>query len=610
MSVTAPRARVVRRTAVVGYTLAALLLVGLAYAGLLQVGYGRDCARVAQNQQKDSIVLLASRGRILDAQGRALALNHSSFQVSIYPTLLKVEPKCTTRLIAAHKLAAICDLDYGAVLRKLETMPGWFVFAPSLDFDRGVKLKAAMRKAQMDNMVSVQPLSTRVYPFGDTLGSIVGFSQDNLGKAGFEQVLNPVLTGVPGKIVVQKDALGNQWRYPDYPEVEPIPGSDVYLTVDVDVQRIAYEELRMCVDSFHADQGSVIIMDARTGEVKAMCDYPYRDPRRQWPRGVAPTFTSPSAEASFEPGSAFKPIIGLAALESPNADRLRRTIFDVSAGKIEIDGKVIHDVHSCGVQDFPGIFIKSSNVGLSMLSMMVNRATIYETMRRLGFGRPVGIELPQESPGHLDAEYRTAPDKLSKLRVANNAFGQGLQTSLVQLAACYGAIANDGLLKRPYLVDRVVLNDSITYHNEALTVRRAVSKSAAREMRDILGRVVSEGTGIAAKSPFFEVCGKTGTAEKALPGRGYSDGQYIATFVGFFPREQPLYVVALSVDNPRLGRFAGTIVCPTYRRIAERCFWFAQARDIARGQPPVARRACAGLSDDRSASGSPLLVEE
>jgi cell division protein FtsI/penicillin-binding protein 2 len=561
--------------------LAMLLLAGLGYAFLLQVTYHADFAQVADAQHRDSIIPLPGRGRIYDAQGRAVALTRTSYRVRVLPQYLKDEARCTTRTAAAHMLAEIGGRDFGSVLGELRSRHKMYVFAADMDYDAGERLKRAVRRTGTDNAILVEPLKTRVYRYGDTLGSVVGFAQRDSGKVGLEAVLDSVLSGIPGKVIVQKDGLGNSYRFPDYPDVQPVNGADVCLTIDVDFQRVAYEELKACVDSFRADQGSAIVLDCRTGEVKALCDYPYCDPRRPAKTGAGsrpgsvPSFYCRAAEQSFEPGSAFKPALGLAALESPDAARLKELKFDVSKGVIELCGKKIHDVHPCGVQDFAGIFIHSSNVGLVMLSGQVARSTYFLTMRRLGFGQPCGIELVQEDPGYLDAEYRTAPETMSPLRVANNAFGQGVMVTLLQLANCYAAIANDGLLKRPFLVKEIRNADSVVYRGEPLTIRRAVSVRAAREMKEILARVVTEGTGQVAGSPYFAVCGKTGTGEKALPGRGYKDGQIIVTFVGFFPKDDPEYVVAISADNPRIGKYAGTIVGPAFRRISEQCYWFA-----------------------------------
>jgi cell division protein FtsI/penicillin-binding protein 2 len=572
-----------RRLTVLGACLGLLLVAALLYAAVLQVGYQRDFDRIADRQHLDSIVPLQGRGRIFDDRGREVAFTRSSFEVTIYPTLLRDDGEKTgssRRLAqAAGLLARFGARESADIAKEIGDRPHLYVFAPDLNYEAGVRLRDEVRRSGLDHAVKVQLFKTRLYPYGDTLGSVLGYALHDSGKTGIEEQLDQVLAGVPGKVVVQLDGLGNNYRFPAYPDVQPVNGADVRLTIDVDYQRVAYEELKACVDSFAADGGSAIILECGTGAIRAMTDYPYRDPRRPVKKGDTASFRCRAISQSFEPGSVFKTVLGLAALEAVNADRLRAMSFNVASGVIEIGGKKIHDVHPVGVQDFAGLFIKSSNVGLSMLSMMVDRRTFYQTMHRLGFGEATGIELAHEDPGYLDAEYRTAPETMSALRVANNAFGQGLQATLLQLADCYATVANDGRFLKPRLVQEIRFRDSVHFRDEPLVLRQAVSPAAARTMKEILARVVTEGTGQTAISPYFQVCGKTGTAEKARPGRGYADGEIVATFAGFFPKENPRYVVVVSLDNPRIGKYATTIVCPTFRRICERIYGFDQDRD-------------------------------
>jgi cell division protein FtsI (penicillin-binding protein 3) len=597
------RASVVnRRVTFIGLLLGGALVLAFLYAAMLQVGYQHDFQRVADQIHLDSIVPLAGRGRIYDVKNRVVAFTRSYFEVRVYPTLLNdtasdkgvSTPRQATsdrRQQAANLLAKYSGRSAAEIQKEILTRPHVYVFDPDMNYETGLQLRDEARKIGLDYAIKAQLLKMRLYPYGDTLGAVLGYAVRDSGKTGLEAQLDQVLTGVPGKVVVQRDGLGNNYRFPAYPDVQPVNGADVRLTIDADFQRIAYEELKACVDSFAGDGGSAIVLECPTGAIRAMTDYPYYDPRRTLTKGERPGFKCRAIAESFEPGSVFKTALGLAALESPNADKIRATLFNASSGIIEICGKKIHDVHPVGVQDFPGIFIHSSNVGLSMLSMMVNRSLYYQTMHRLGFGEVSGIDLPYEDPGYMDAAYRTAPETMSPLRVANNAFGQGVQVTLLQLADCYAAVANDGRLMKPQLIQEIQSDDHPRFEARPLVLRQAVSASTARVMKDILARVVTDGTGQTAISPYFASCGKTGTAEKALPGRGYADGEIIATFVGFFPKENPRYVVAVSVDNPKIGKYAGTIVCPTFRRICERIYEFDSNREewCSAGQGVAAR---------------------
>jgi cell division protein FtsI (penicillin-binding protein 3) len=313
-----------------------------------------------------------------------------------------------------------------------------------------------------------------------------------------------------------------------------------------------------------------------------LADYPGYDPTRfdAFPKE---TYKSAALSDQFEPGSSFKLVICAAALESPEADRLTRQAYDVSSGFIEIGKYKIHDAHKNGILDFAGLFIKSSNPGCALLSMQLRPEKYYELARALGFGNTVGIGLPNEGSGWMDP-----PEKLNRLRFANVAFGQGVTTTLLQLAAAYLCVANDGSYLRPYLIESVrqpgnpgPLSDrgfrqaSLGWTGRVVRsfspsrLRQAIRPENARKIKDILERVVVEGTGVQAQIDGVSVCGKTGTAQKVEPGGVYSKTKSRMTFIGFFPKVQPRYVIAVLVDEPKTDRFASTAACPVFKQIGE-----------------------------------------
>jgi cell division protein FtsI/penicillin-binding protein 2 len=260
-------------------------------------------------------------------------------------------------------------------------------------------------------------------------------------------------------------------------------------------------------------------------------------------------------------------VILTTALESQNRDKLLSEKFDVSQGYIIISGKKIKDTHRTKILDFPGIFIHSSNIGVSMLSQKLDALDFYLMARKLGFTLPTGIELPGEASGYLDS-----PKKIKKaLRFANNAFGQGLRVNFLQLANAYLAIANNGILLKPYIVKEIVSPVQGTiYKGEKTEVRRALDINVAQISKEILSRVVSEGSGVKAALDVYEVCGKTGTAQKLVNGV-YSSEKSLMTFIGFFPKNEPKYLIAVLVDEPKrtlMTRFAGDVTCPLFKNIA------------------------------------------
>jgi cell division protein FtsI/penicillin-binding protein 2 len=185
--------------------------------------------------------------------------------------------------------------------------------------------------------------------------------------------------------------------------------------------------------------------------------------------------------------------------------------------------------------------------------------------RRFGLGIPTAIELPGEASGLVDG-----PEKLTQLRFANNAFGQGVRATLIQLSMAYLSIADNGLLLKPYIIKEINKNGKIIYRGEKKIVRRVLSEKLALKIKDILAGVVTNGTGTTAAIDGYPVCGKTGTAQKIEPDGKYSQKKSMMTFIGFFPKEKPKYLIAVYVDEPKISRFAGTVTCPLFRDIGNK----------------------------------------
>jgi len=515
----------------------------------------------ARKQHWDRVELNARRGRVFDRMGRALTLNHTSATVQILPQHVR------DKEAGKDTLAAILA-EYGLGSRReirsrLGKYDHLFRLARGVEYAVADELKDVLVDRQFHNCTLVDDEDKRIYPYGEVCANVVGFMGSEQGRAGIEARFDSVLRGIQGSVLLQRDAVGHCLPYPSYPRTEPVEGADIRLTLDADIQSICHEAVKKQVRETGALAGSAVVLCARTGAVLAMADIPTYDPARRR-RGDTLYFQSAAACDEFEPGSSFKPVIGLAVLESPLARRLTARMYDVSAGEIEVSGRKVKDVHKHGILDFDGLFSLSSNVGCVMLSFSVDPERFFLVARGLGFDNPVGIDLPGEAAGSIDP-----PEKLNRLRLANNAFGQGLTVTLLQLAAAYNCIANDGQYVKPYLVESVELRGRGLCRSGRTEVRRAVKEESAQRMKDILAKVVTEGTGELAAIDGATVCGKTGTAQKVIPGVGYSSTASMMSFVGFFPRERPKYVVAVLIDEPSKFRFASAAACPVFRKIGE-----------------------------------------
>ncbi|UCG42609.1 MAG: penicillin-binding protein 2 [candidate division WOR-3 bacterium] len=515
----------------------------------------------ARKQHWDRVELNARRGRVFDRLGRALTLNHTSATVQVLPQHIRDKDA------GKDTLAAILA-KYGlgsrrGIRSKLRKYDHLFRLARGVDYSTAAELKDVLVDRQFHNCTLVDDENQRIYPYEEVCANVVGFIGTEQGRAGIEARFDSVLRGRQGSVLLQRDAVGHCLPYPSYPRTEPVEGADIRLTLDADIQSICYQAVKNRVRETGAVAGSAVVLDARTGAVLAIADFPSYDPAKRR-RGDTLYFQSAAVCDEFEPGSSFKPVIGLAALESPLAGRLTARKYDASAGEIEVSHRKIKDAHKLGVMDFDGLFVQSSNVGCVMLSMSVGPEQFYLLARALGFDNRVGIELPGEAAGRIDP-----PEKLNRLRLANNAFGQGLTVTLLQLAAAYNCIANDGLYVKPFLVGSIEFRGRKLCRSERTEVRRAVKKEAAQRMRDILAKAVTEGTGELAAIEGVSVCGKTGTAQKVIPGVGYSQTASMMSFVGFFPKERPRYVVAVLLDEPSEFRFASAAACPVFREIGE-----------------------------------------
>jgi cell division protein FtsI/penicillin-binding protein 2 len=523
-------------------------------------------------QQGETLDLHPTRGRFYEAGGRPLTLNRSCCSIRILPQWAR-DKDTLAGILAEFGLA-----ERRAIARELQRRDRLFWFRRDVGYAAGDSLRRVLVERQFSNCTYVDDDYVRVYPHGELCANVVGFTGDDRGRAGLEFEYDSVLRGSGGWVQLQKDAIGRAFPYPSFPTRRPVAGLDIHLTLDLDVQQICYDALRQRVAECGALGGSAIVLDAAKGSILGLADYPGYDPMRfaAFPRE---SYKSAALSDQFEPGSSFKLVVCAAALESPGAERLTRQTFDVSSGFVEIGKYKIHDVHKNGVLDFAGLFIKSSNPGCALLSMQLRPESYYELARALGFGNAVGVGLPNEGSGWIDP-----PEKLTRLRFANVVFGQGVTVTLLQLAAAYLCVANDGAYLRPYLIESVRQPQAgglqlaaagsrpagrVVRSASPSRLRQAIRPENARRIKDILERVVVEGTGVQAQIDGVAVCGKTGTAQKVEPGGGYSKTKSRMTFVGFFPKEQPKYVIAVLIDEPKTDRFAGTAACPVFKQIGE-----------------------------------------
>jgi cell division protein FtsI/penicillin-binding protein 2 len=375
---------------------------------------------------------------------------------------------------------------------------------------------------------------------------------DNHGLAGLELIYDAVITGKPGLRTVLRDARRGTAVSPDLFFTEPRPGGDLYLTLDAAVQHMVERELQRAVEQRRARRGSAVFLDPATGAVLAMASYPAFDPN-EFERYAAGSWRNRTIMDAYEPGSTFKIVTAAAALESGlvHAD----DPFDCGMGSIVLSGITIHDHKRFGILSFADVIARSSNVGVIRAALIIGGERLYRTIVAFGFGRATGIDLPGENAGILHPLERWGP--LTKAYVA---FGQGVSVTPLQLAAAVAAVANGGSLLQPYVVDTVRRGELLERrHPRPVVAARPISAATAEEVKRLLERVVTDGTGKTAAVAGYRVAGKTGTAQIPVPG-GYARHAYLPSFVGFAPADRPSLVGIVAVEAPQGMEYYGTQV--------------------------------------------------
>jgi cell division protein FtsI (penicillin-binding protein 3) len=460
----------------------------------------------------------------------------------------------------AKDLSSLLSVDYRTILTKLKSDK------PFIWLERRLPEPIAER-IQIRNLSGVGFVREhrRYYPKRDLAGHLLGFAGiDSQGLEGIELRYDEWIRGEPQQMAVERDALGRRLELrPVSLEPTQLP-KEIRLTINQSIQYTAEVELEKVVKSTDAKGGAVIAMDPWSGEILAMAVQPSFNPNIFWEYRPEQWRNRAVADA-YEPGSTFKVFLMAAAIEA-GVVQPEGTLF-CENGKYRVGGRTIHDVHPHGWLTIPEIIKLSSNICVTKISQMLGRNLWHQSIRRFGFGGLTGIDLPFEASGIVrPVEQWHAIDE------ATTAFGQGVSTSPIQLVRAMAAIANGGNLMRPYVVREIRDHQGkLLVENEPQVSGKAISDHTAAQMRKMLQEVVaSGGTGIAARIEGYAVAGKTGTAQKVDPKtKRYSQEDYVSSFIGFLPAENPRIVLLVLVDEPHGVHYGGAVAAPVFKSIAE-----------------------------------------
>ncbi len=505
------------------------------------------------NQNKKDII--PKRGTIYDRTGSILARS-LPFR-SVFYTPNEDEP-LESQLEKIKTLKSILNLsanEFKRIKKRIERNVS-FIW---------VKRKIHPEKENMIKELSLSGIyfleeNKRYYPHGKRAAHLLGrVDIDEIGASGIEYSCNSVLAGTKGEHLIMKDAKKREYEFETLKE--PEDGKDLVLTIDETIQFYAEKELENAVLKSGAKWGTVIIAQPSSGEILAMANFPTYDLNNLPP---SPTVVdrNNAIHHNFEPGSTFKVITASAALET-NKVSLADS-FDCSQGYISVAGKLIRDHQRYGILSFPEIIMYSSNVGTVQLSHNLDKNSFYETIKKFGFGKKTGINLPAEEKGI----FRQVKD-WSRISPASLSIGYEISVTALQMLQAVNIIANEGVLVPPKIVRRV-LNSSNRSTRNSLRPMRIISRETASILTSILQAVVEGGTGSPARITGYRIAGKTGTAQifDSSIGR-YSSDAHIASFVGFVPADNPVFSIIVIIDEPTGSYYGGEVAGPVFREISK-----------------------------------------
>jgi cell division protein FtsI (penicillin-binding protein 3) len=559
------------RVRLLGFVFLALLGAIFARAVNLQVYERERLASLARDQYVRQIEIPARRGDIFDRRGAPLAQSVEVDSIWVDPSLL---PDVGD---AVRTLARLTSVDARELRERLE---------------RGRRFAWVKRQARPGEVAAVQALGwrgigvakepRRFYPQRELAAHVLGVAgTDGKGLDGLELAFNDELTGQSSRVPSYRDARGRNLLTQARVEHLERSGAAVTLTLDRHLQYVAEKAITRAVTEAKATAGMVVVLDPRSGELLAVANYPTFNPNMPG-EAARHVMKNRAALDTFEPGSTFKAFPIAAAIEE-------RTIrpdetFHCENGAWRVGRHTIHDTKRHDQLSVQGVLQVSSNICTAKIAQTLGRERTVRYYKAFGFGERTGLALPGEGRGVI-------PHPRAEITLATQSFGQGLTTTAVQLASAFGALANDGVLMRPYLVSRVVDPDGLVLlENRPTELRKVVSPGTARTVIRMMESVVEPG-GTAQKAwmPEYRVSGKTGTAQKAdLVAGGYSDKR-IASFIGTVPAEAPRVVILVVVDEPKTDVYGGLVAAPAFREIAEAAMPHL-AVPPSRAAPPPARK--------------------
>ena len=540
-----------------------MLLIPCALAfQLIRINYieGDGLRKLWNRQTLDVIPIPAQRGNIYDRNGTLLATNSADYQIALDPKIKELTEEQISKLV--KKLSDLTNHSPSFYKKKINNAPErsrYVVLAKNL---------TNTQKEEIQNLgirgVIIEENFRRKYTFESLAAHSLGFVNHTMeGKSGIEAFYDDLLRGEDGLQQVRKDPFNRISQYVGAPKKVPIEGYHLQTTIDSYIQAILEDELKHGVEKHKANYGTGIVMDPKTGAILALANYPTFDPNFPG-QSDSENRRNYGISDMVEPGSTFKLVTAIAALEENVVDFNK--IFETpDNGETNIHGLTLRDHDPLGDIHFEEVIRKSSNIAMAELAMRMENDKFYQYARNLGFGTPTYVDIAGEESGRMSKPFNWSMVSLPWL-----SHGYELLSTPLQVTQAYSAFANDGILMRPYIVQQVVDNDdNIISAHEPIEIRRVAKKGTLDRLLPIFESVVSDsGTGEFAQVSGLRIAGKTGTAKKVVDG-SYNN-RYRGSFAGFFPVENPKYVIFIMLDEPKPVGYGGYTAGPIFHHVAKR----------------------------------------
>ena len=550
-----------------------LLIAIIAKVFYIQVFQYQKLNSLASSLWSRNLPITADRGLILDRNGKVLASNITTTSLYLVPNQIKNKEE------VARNLATILDVSYEEMYKHVSKKTSIERVHPEgrqLSFE----IADEINKLNYDGVYLLKE-SKRYYPYGNLLSHVLGYvGIDNQGLSGLELEYDDILTGSSGAIKYYSDALGNKLEIAEE-YVEPTNGNNLTLTIDLDLQIAVERELDNAQAKYDPEHILAVAMDPNTGEILAMASRPNYDPNNYQTYTQEVLARNLPIWMMYEPGSTMKITTLAVAINEGVVNLFEDTFYD--KGSVNVDGATIHCWKSGGhgAQTFLNVVENSCNPGFVELGFRLGKEKLFEYIKNLGFGEKTGIDLNGEAKGIL-----FDLDKVGNVELATTAFGQGVSVTPIQQITSVSAIVNGGTLYKPYIVKSTENSKGDILTSVSPTkVRTVITEETSKMVRYALESVVANGSGRNAYIENYRIGGKTGTAQKVNNG-AYMVGNYILSFIGFMPADNPQIVVYVAIDNPKgVVQYGGTVAAPIAKGIFESYIEINDLEPVKDGMP-------------------------